>query len=267
MDDLDRLVTDVQTSAKYRAISAELVRRVAAQELAKQRGYKDTLKAVRAKLHQVGAVYQGERMDYAAWYAELATLPHDHANQDLQAFSRRVMAQHASTRERLPIVARFFHETLASLAPLTSILDLACGLNPLALPFMPLAPGAVYTGCDIYADMLAFGGDFLRHIGIAGTLDVCDLIEHIPAAPVQVAFALKTLPCLEQMDKGIGARLLAGLNAEHVLVSFPARSLGGRAKGMPQFYEAYLMDSIAGRNLRVRKFTYPSETAFLLSKS
>lgn len=266
MDDLDRLAAEVRSSAKYRAISAEVVRRVAAQELTKGRSYKESLKAVRGKLHQVGGAYQGERVDYAAWRAELANLPRDLSSVELQAFCRRVMAQHASTRERLSIVERFFHETLASIAPLTSILDLACGLNPLALPFMPLAQGAVYSGCDIYEDMLAFDGDFLRHAGVAGASEVCDLVARVPDTPVQVAFALKTIPCLEQMDKAIAPRLLAGLNAVHVLVSFPARSLGGRAKGMPEFYEAHLMDLIEGQDWSVRKFAYPSETTFLLSR-
>jgi len=263
---LERLVGDVQASAKYRAIDAGLVRRVAAQELVKGRSYKETLKAVRNKLHQVGGAYQGERMDYAAWRAELAGLPRDAKSADLQAFCRKVMAQHTSTRERLPIVEHFFHETLASIGPVRSILDLACGLNPLALPFMPLTEDAVYRGCDIYADMLAFGSNFMRHIGVGGELETCDLTESVPEQHGQVVFALKTLPCLEQLDKGIGARLFEQLNCEHVLVSFPARSLGGRSKGMPEFYEAYLLELIAGQGWEVRKFEYASETAFLLTR-
>ena len=35
------------------------------------------------------------------------------------------------------------------------ILDLACGLNPLAAAWMPLAPGATYHAVDVYQDMVS----------------------------------------------------------------------------------------------------------------
>ena len=135
---LDELIKSVREGARYKAISAELVRRVGAQELAKGRSFKEAVKATRNKLHQVGGAYQETPIPYERLLGELQTMPHEPRDPALQAFCRRVMQFHTSTNERLPVLERFFNETLAEIGPVQSILDLACGLNPLARPWIPL---------------------------------------------------------------------------------------------------------------------------------
>jgi 16S rRNA (guanine(1405)-N(7))-methyltransferase len=264
---LEDLISEVQSSAKYRSIHPGLVRRIAAQELSKGRKTRETVKAVRNKLHQIGGAYQETPIDYAKLLLELATLPTQLEAPALQAFCRTAMQQHASTRERLPVLEQFFAQALAPLAPLRSVLDLACGLNPLAMPWMPLAADAPYYACDIYSDQMDFINRFLAHVGRPGRAELCDLTAELPAQPVQVALLLKTIPCLEQVDKSIGPRLLEGIPAEHLLVSFPARSLGGRGKGMVENYEAHFMELVAGRAWTIRRFQFSSELAFLVSRA
>lgn len=266
MDDLDRLVEAVRENPKYRAIDEGLVRRVGALELAKGRGWKEAVKAARSKLHQVGGAYQEGGIRYAAWAEEMQRLPRDLTHPEARDFCRRMMAQHASTKERLPLVETFYQDTLAGAAPLRSLLDVACGLNPLALAWMPAAEDVEYTACDIYADMVEFLNCFFAHFGVRGRAFVCDLTVAVPDASAQVALALKTIPCLEQIDKSIAPRLLDGLQAGTLLVSFPARSLGGRSKGMPEFYEAHLRDLLRGKDWDVQKFAYSTELAFVIEK-
>jgi 16S rRNA (guanine(1405)-N(7))-methyltransferase len=263
---IDELVKAVQAGGRYRAVSAGLVERIGAQELAKGRSLKEAVKATRNKLHQVGGAYQEMPIPYSKLQAELKTLPSQLSDPSLQAFCRRVMLLHASTRERLPILERFFAETLAGLPPIHSVLDLACGLNPLCLPWMPLAPGAAYFACDIFSDMVEFLGAFLTHAALLGKAEVCDLLQGAPAQPADLVLALKTIPCLEQVDKGIGLRLLESVLGERILVSFPAHSLGGRSKGMLQNYEAHFRQMIAGKPWQVQRFEFPGELAFLIQK-
>lgn len=266
MDDLDRLVAAVRENPKYREISESLVRRVGAQELANTRNWKDAVKATRSKLHQVGGAYQEGGIRYPAWIEALEDLPRDLHHPEARDFCRRMMAAHASTKERLPLLDSFYAETLAAAAPLRSLLDVACGLNPLALAWMPAVDGIQYHACDIYGDMVDFLNRFFAHFQVDGRAWVCDLTAEIPAQPAQVALALKTIPCLEQLDKRIGPRLLEGLPADTLLVSFPARSLGGRGKGMPEFYEAHLRELIEGRGWAVQRFLYSTELAFVIRK-
>jgi len=263
---LDELIKSVREGARYKAISAELVRRVGAQELAKGRSFKEAVKATRNKLHQVGGAYQETPIPYERLLGELQTLPHEPRDPALQAFCRRVMQFHTSTNERLPVLERFFNETLAEIGPVQSILDLACGLNPLARPWIPLVEGGQYFACDIYADMVAFANAFLAHTRQDGRAEVYDLVQEVPARPVQVALALKTIPCLEQVDKEIGLRLLEGVQAGHILVSFPAHSMGGRSKGMVKNYESHFREMVSVHSWLVKRFEYPGELAFLVSK-
>lgn len=263
---LDELVAAVQAGPHYRPISRELVRRIAAQELEKGRSWKETIKATRNKLHQVGGAYQEAGIDYPHWLSELDGLPRSLEDPQVRDFCRRVMQQHASTRERLPILEDFFAQALAPVAPVHSLLDLACGLNPLALPWMPLAEGARYEACDVYSDMVAFINRFFTHVGQPGSADLCDLIDPPARPPVQVALLLKTLPCLEQVDKAVGERLLDRIAAEHLLISFPAQGLGGRSKGMVQNYAHRFADLAAGRHWEIQRFEFATELAFLVSK-
>ncbi len=263
---LEAIIAEVQSGPRYRAIHAGLVRRIAAQELAKGRKPKETVKAVRNKLHQIGGAYQETQIDYAKLDGELEALPTQTDDPALHSFCRRAMQQHASTRERLPILEQLFSRALAPLAPVTSLLDLACGLNPLALPWMPLAADAPYFACDIYTDQVDFLNRFLAHVGRPGRAELCDLTAELPSQPVQVALLLKTIPCLEQVDKTIAARLLDGIPAEHLLVSFPVTSLAGRGKGMLENYEAHFMALAAGRSWTIQRFQFASELAFLVSR-
>ena len=263
---LDQLISAVQANPRYRAIDPGLIGAIGQEELLKRRSFKEAVKATRNKLHQVGGAYQENRIDYPRLASELAELPAHASNPAVQDYCRQVMAQHASTRERLPILERFFNETLQSLAPVTSILDLACGLNPFALPWMPLAAGATYDACDIYQDMTGLIQQFFTHLGQAGAVTVTDLMAGTPTQPVQVALLLKTLPCLEQLDKGIAPRLLAQINAPHLLISYPARSLGGQSKGMVANYEAQFRELCAGQPWTIQRFEFPSELVFLVSR-
>jgi len=263
---IDELVSAVQKGTRYHSISPQLIRRIGAQELAKGRSWKEAVKATRNKLHQVGGAYQEQEPGYAVWRSELDKIDATKEPDKLKSFCRSVMQFHSSTRERLPILERFYAETLASLGPLQSILDIACGYNPLALPWLPLARDGIYYGCDIYADMVEFLNYFLVKIEHKGSVKVQDLISFCPTQVVQLALMLKTIPCLEQIEKSAGQALLDGIQAEHMLVSFPARSLGGHTKGMVQNYEAHFKELIAGHPWRVQRFEFSSELVFLVSK-
>ena len=177
------------------------------------------------------------------------------------------MRHHASTRERLPILESFYATTLASLEPVRSVLDLACGLNPLALPWMPLAPDARYYACDIYADMIAFLNGFFAQTGVHGQARICDLAAGAPDEQVDLALVLKALPPLDQQAKHAGRDLLRALNARHILVSFPAHSLGGRGKRMAENYEQRFRALADAEGWSIKRFMFPTELAFLVTKS
>jgi 16S rRNA (guanine(1405)-N(7))-methyltransferase len=176
------------------------------------------------------------------------------------------MAHHASTRERLPFLETFYSTLFVGLPPIHTLLDLACGLNPLATPWMRLAEGATYYGCDIYQDEIDFLNGTLPMIGVQGQAFIANLLQATPPQQADVALLLKTVPCLEQMDKKIGLRLLEEINAPVLVVSFPARSLGGQSKGMVQNYAEHFAQFVAGQSWRITRFDFPTEIVFRIEK-
>jgi len=289
-DNIAELIQAVQSSQKYAAIDEAMIRAIGLRELAARRNLKEAIKATKNKLHQVAGAYLDARLPYDEWLALLTAAAADErrttnderptANDD-EALSNSVlstqssalaqacltiMRHHASTRERLPILESFYTTTLASLGPVRSVLDLACGLNPLALPWMPIAPDASYYACDIYADMIAFLNGFFARAEIHGQACICDLAASAPDAQVDLALVLKALPPLDQQAKHAGRDLLRALNARHILVSFPAHSLGGRGKRMAENYEQRFRALADAEGWSIERFVFPTELAFLVQK-
>lgn len=265
-DDLLRLEQMVLASGKYACITPDLVRSIGLKELAKRQSLKEAVKSTRNKLHQVAASYRETPIPFEALERDLLSLSPDLEDPAVQAFLKSVMARHVSTAERLPILERIFKETLLDIPPVTSVLDLACGLNPLAIPWMPLGKNVQYLACDIFTDMLAFLNRFFSHFALRGSAFPCDLTTTIPQQEVDLAIVLKTIPCLEQVDKRVGIRLIEQLNARYLLISFPAHSLGGKSKGMVRNYEAHFLDLIAGKPWEVTRHEFPGELVFLVRK-
>jgi 16S rRNA (guanine(1405)-N(7))-methyltransferase len=265
MSDLDQLVETVRESAKYQHLSPEVIRRVGSLELAKYPRMKEAVKSTKNKLHQIGGAYLSEKMPYGRWTAALEEVASD--REALLAKCREIMPHHASTRERLPILDEFYQVTLGDIAPVQSVIDIACGLNPLTIPWMPLDPNAHYYAYDIYEDMIGFVQGFMNLIGIQGEAEAHDMGAYIPSQTVDLALILKTLPCLEQVDKQTSLRLIDGLNARHLLISYPVRSLGGSNKGMAENYEAHLERLLADKSWTVQRYEFKTELAFLVTKA
>ncbi|MCP4423124.1 MAG: 16S rRNA methyltransferase [Chloroflexi bacterium] len=258
---LDALVTAVTSSPKYRHISPDLARRVGERELAAQRNLKTAVKATKNKLHQVGGAYFEAKLDYAGMLAQLrATAVSPDA---FRQTCHDLMRRHASTRERLPVLADFY-ATLAALPDIRVVVDVACGLNPLARAWMPFDDAIEYIAYDIYADMIGFIQAFMALAGINGSAQTRDIVSQPPTEPADLVMILKTLPVLEQIEKGAASRLLDSLNARYALITFPVRSLGGRGKGMIQTYERQFSAWVDSRNWQIQRFEFPSELAFLI---
>ena len=280
--DLDELVAAIRASKKYAHIGEATLRHLGQIELGKRRNLKDAIKETRNKLHQIGGAYQ-DSMHYVAWLSELAAAVPAAAAEPaarreiLAPILSRIMQHHASTRERLPILNPFYTTIFQALGEVHSILDVACGLNPLAIPWMPLRPDTAYHALDIYADMTEFIGQCLALLHVNGSAETCDVVaalaEPTSAAaqvlrrPIDVAFVLKTIPCLEQVDKRIGSSLLDILGAKQLVVSFPIQSLGGKRKGMLQHYSAHFAELMANRPWPVQRLEFESELVFIVSKT
>jgi len=146
------------------------------------------------------------------------------------------------------------------------VLDLACGLNPLSLPWMPLAAGATYHAVDIYEDLMDFLQRAMALLGVAGRAEARDILADRPADEADVALLLKAIPCLEQLDPAAGSSILDTINARHIVVSFPTRTVGGSDVGMRQTYAARFHALTAGRRWHIEPIEFADELVFRVTK-
>lgn len=261
---LDELVAQVRGSRKYAAISETLVRRIGAAELGKRATLKEAIKATKNALHQAAGLYFArERPPYDLWLRQITQAPDDDTR---RAVLRSIMAQHASTRERLPILETFYARAFDGIAPVRSVLDLACGMNPLSVPWMPLATGAAYHAVDIYEDLARFLEAALPALGVTGQAEARDVIGDCPTDAADVALLLKALPCLEQLDRAAGSAILDTINARCVIVSFPTRTVGGRNVGMREHYATRFEALVTHRPWQVERIEFAGELVFRLTK-
>nr|AIA10755.1 ribosomal RNA methyltransferase (FmrO) [uncultured bacterium] len=266
--ELARLVQDIQQSGKYGDICLALIEHVGRQELSKRRNVKEALKATKNKLHQIGGAYLDGREQYQQWLRMLAEAQAEQGtdNETFKAVSLQLMGKHASTRERRSILPDFYPRIFAELPPIHSVIDIACGLNPLAHPWMPLAPAATYDAYDIYQGMMTFLNDYFALRNIRGTASACDVIQSCPTQEVDVALLLKVLPCLEQLEKWAAHHLLHTLNARYLIVSYPIQSLGGKSKGMSTYYESHFRSLISDTPWTIKKLEFANEMVFVVAK-
>jgi 16S rRNA (guanine(1405)-N(7))-methyltransferase len=250
------IVDSLRDSRKYRDLSASVLERTASWALARFDG-KDTLKAAKRKLHQVYSAYCPPGA-----IARLRRLVADLPRADDLSFRdacAEILRGHASTAERLPHVENLYPRLWELTGSPTSVLDLACGFHPFALPWMGLASDVDYAPCDLDERLVEQINVFLRRVGRPAIAECRDLLVEPIADQFDVVFLLKSLPCLEQQEPGAGLRLLQSLPGRCVVISFPTASLGGRGKGMRANYWKSIDALGAALNSAPRMLDIPGE--------
>jgi 16S rRNA (guanine(1405)-N(7))-methyltransferase len=239
-DEAIRAVADrVAASRRYRVVDLSVVRRLVSEELARARTDEEAVKRVKRRLHQAVGAYRGpgdahlerdlERLD--------AAQAQDPSGAELRTVCRDLLSRHASTRERLPYLDRFYAGIWEAMggSP-ANLLDLGCGIAPLSLPWMDLPATGRYHATDADGAAIRLVDGFLSLVGQPHLAEARDLATEFALPRVDVALLLKLVPILDRQDSAAVTRLLRRLEARNLVLSFPVRSLGGHGKGMEATY-------------------------------
>ena len=271
------LATLLMQGKKYGSLCDETLLRISKWAVQSSSSPKQALKKAKRKLHQISGAYitsaNQRRID-----GLLDSLASDASETEIRALCRSILGFHTSSRERLPYLRETYREIIGGA---TTILDLACGLNPFALPWMNLPPDARYTPVDMDCGLVSKINRFLRVLGRGDTAQCIDLLSSPPVESYDLILLLKALPCLERQERGASLHLLTKLRAPRIVISFPNRSLGGHRKGMETGYTRFMQDlakdmafedttfkdttELKDRTL-VKALSTPSEVFFLLSR-
>jgi len=270
-DSVAAVAAEALRSRRYRWVAPELVERLAAEALIGSRRPADAVKRLKRRLHQICGAYVWEvRPD--AVLAELRAAQARGGPEGLRAACRQALARHASTRERLPVIEDFYRTIFARTGPPGRVLDLACGLGPLAWPWMGLPAQTGYVAYDVDRRLVELVDGALTLCGVSHVAALRDVVGRPPDEPADVALLLKAVPCLEQQDPVGARRLLGALQARRLVVSFPTRSLGGADRGMRSHYRSRLDALVAGTPWAPagpsapERIDFPLETVYLLGR-
>ena len=258
-----RIVEHLRRSRKYGYLCEETLLRVAAWSLLRNKGFRKALKAAKGKLHQIYGAYF-DRVDFSEVEGLIDGLSASASAAERLAACRRLLRQHRSTAERLPVVEELYRDMWSAIGSPRSIVDLACGFNPFALPWMGLEPGVPYRAYDIDRRLVASLNAFFARLKQAGEAQCLDILGEIPTLEADVVFLFQSIPCLEHTRKNASLALFEKISAPHVVTSFPRRSFGGRDKGMKRNYALRVERLAAELGVTVIPLSRPREDFYIL---
>ncbi len=171
-----------------------------------------------------------------------------------------ILEHHSSTRERLEFYPDL-NSKLNSL-PKKIILDLGCGVNPLAIS----KSFESYFAYDLNKSDLEILDIYFKKNKLNGKTIVYDLRkfkkEDFPKADLALLF--KVLDVLEKKGHKLAEKIITGLNVKNVIVSFPTKTLSGKPMNHPQ--RGWIERMLTRLNLEFEIFHSKNEIFYLISK-
>ena len=264
--DVEAIVAEIAGNKKYRAIGVteSTIRDIVRGELARQPNAKAAVQSARKKLHEVMALYLGDP-DYDAARAQLEAAYATGDAATIRAACAAIMREHDSTRERLPLLDEFYPRIFAVTGTPQTLLDIACALNPLAIPWMGLPPGARFFAYDIHRQRVDFLNAYLALAGVGGAALEQDILVDYPREPGDVALLLKEIHRMEKRRRGIVLPLLDALDVRWIVLSSPTRSRTGRHT-VKDAYREGVRGILAGRPWPLIEIEFDTELVYCIAK-
>jgi 16S rRNA (guanine(1405)-N(7))-methyltransferase len=265
--DLDALVAQIMQAKKYRdiGVSEDTIRDILITELARQPNEKAAVQSARKKLHEVIALYLGDP-EYEQAYDRLKVAYVSGDEDAIKQTCADIMRDHDSTRERLPLLETFYARIFEITGTPRSVLDIACALNPLTIPWMDLPDGAHFYGYDIHQQRM----DFLRRFfallpDITARAIMQDILVNYPPESGDVALLLKEIHRMEKRRRGIVLPLLDALDVRWIVLSSPTHSRTGRHSTIDA-YRQQVHGILADRPWPVTEIEFENELVYCIQK-
>ncbi len=256
----------ILASRKYRNLSIPLatLEGIFLNEYSRLKDRRKTLKATKEKLHHVMALYLGDP-DYAQVTADLQQAFESGNKQAVRSTLQEILNAHISTRERMPILKSFYTSIFSITGKPSTLFDLACGLNPLAFPWMELPQSVKYHAYDIHLPRIHLINDFFCLAGLQPLAEMRDIIVSPPSIEADMAWLLKEVYRLEERQPGCNRILWQALKVDWLVVSLPAKNMKGTRDLLET--DRRLVRTILG-NLpwQVNELVFDTEIVFCIKK-
>jgi len=267
-DDIDikSLIKRILDGRKYRdsGLNPDTIRDLILQEAPRYQSSKKLLKSVKRKLHNIVAPYLGEP-DYEILTAKLEQINNPSPESpEIKSFCEAVLAEHASTQERLPYMEDFYNRLFQRTGIPNIVLDLACGLHPLAFPWMGLPLSVQYHAYDIIQPRIDFINFYFTIIGLEPLAENRDILVNPPGIKADLGLIFKEAHRMEKRQPGCNRRLWADLKVETLAISLPTQNLSGTHSLLNQ-HRDLVHDNLPEKHV-VEEISIENEIVFLIRK-
>jgi len=184
------------------------------------------LKEVRKKLHEVYGVFNLGVISLDGLRKALE------GEGDVAEEHKKLLMKHKSSMERIDDYEFIYEKIFSVTGKPKSVLDLACGLNPLSFVFMGLKK-VDYYAYEVSSKDVKFLKEYFKLMkgkGLNGKGVAVDLLHAGKFPKTDVCFLFKTLDSLEALKKDYSYELFDKINSKFIVVSFATKSIGGRGK-------------------------------------
>ena len=170
-----------------------------------------------------------------------------------------ILKNHLSTAERI----NFYPELKKIVFSLniSSILDLGCGLNPIALA----KRGIKYYASDINSSDLSLVSSFFIDNKIEGKTFVYDLRKidnSLPYADLVLIF--KVLDIIEKKGHKLAEKIIKSVKCKFLLVSFPTTKISGKRMEFPK--RAWFEKMLSRLEYKFQVFRSDNEIFYLVTR-
>lgn len=260
--DLPAMIAKIRNSRKYRqtGIPDATIEDILRRELARHPKPADALRSAKAILHNVMAPYLDDvNHELACGLVEDAFASDD--EQTIRKSARNILELHDSTRERLLYLENFYQCIREACPDIQTILDLACGLNPFAFPWMGFPATVNYHAFDIHQPRVEMINQFLRGLGLQPLAEARDILVNPPDVQADAAFLFKEAHRMEKRRKGASRGLIQALHARVIFVSLPNRSLDGQ-RDLGERMDRLVKSIFEGTGSEIHSAEFPGETLY-----
>ena len=232
-------------------------------EFIRSKEYSFLMKTIRGELREIYGVFVLDKKD-----ERIDLLLKLEKNPKIENYNK-MLKLHKSTKERLPYYEEIYKKIFDITGKPKSILDLACGLNPLAYNYLNYKPK--YIATELAGDDCLFLEEYFKRLKIDGMSFSFDLlgknaVSMLKKLKADVCFMFKTLDSLETIERNISEKLIKAVNCKWLIISFPTVSIGGK-KSIKQERRGWLEKMLERLKLKYEKFSAPNEVFYVVRKT
>lgn len=174
---------------------------------------------------------------------------------------------HVSTKERLPYYKKFFTDIFQVVGNIKHILDIGCGYNPVAVPWMKQQP-ETYTAVELYAEDVALIKQYFEKVTHktkleAHTIDVEKKEQRngLYHKKYDLVFALKLFDLLK---KKTVEDLVRNIRYRWLAASFSTKTIAGKRMNVPR--RGWFQKMLRRLGYSFTTLNYENELVYLVRK-